>query len=165
MRWIRARRPADRSESVAVGSFVAGATEPPPASGVSFAVGSEAIAGGRRGGRVGRIQDALRAPGLERVSEDQGEHGDDEDRDTDACRHALGPQEANGLESRCRGDRLGRCGRGGGGPGPDGLDRGHRGGHRQVLRQQRDATTGVVAARTSAAGTASATATGPRRDG
>jgi hypothetical protein len=36
--------PAGRPvESVAVGSFVAGATEPPPASGVSFAVGSEAI--------------------------------------------------------------------------------------------------------------------------
>ena len=33
-------------------------------------------AGGRSGGRVGRIQDALHAPGLERVSEDQGEHGD-----------------------------------------------------------------------------------------
>ena len=94
-------------------------------------------AGGRSGGRVGGIQHALRATGLEWVSEDQGEHGDKEDRDTDACRHALGPQEANGLESRGRGDRLGRRRLRGGGPGPDHLARGHRGGHRNRGRGHR----------------------------
>ena len=85
-------------------------------------------AGGTSGGRVGRIQDALHAPGLEWVSEDQGEHGDKEDRDTDPCRHALGPQKTNGLKRCCRGDRLGRVGLRGGRPGPDHLARGHRGG-------------------------------------